>query len=86
MIAGFSNDLTPKIPRSQIIAGFSDDLTPKIARSQMIAGFSDNDTPKIARSLKIAGFLDDLTLHGLGWEHGTVKKSEYLFYVLPLWP
>jgi hypothetical protein len=38
-MAGFSDDDTTKIPRSQIIAGSLDKDTPKIPRSQIMAGF-----------------------------------------------
>ncbi len=60
-IAGFLDDLAPKVPRLSLnIAGFLDDLAPKVPRLTLnIAGFLDNLAPKIPRSLNIAGYSDD---------------------------
>jgi hypothetical protein len=53
---GFSNDFTPKIPRSWFVTGFSNDFTPKIPRSWLIhRRISDrlhSENPAVSESLR----------------------------------
>jgi hypothetical protein len=60
-MTGFSENSTPKIPRSRNIAAFSENLTPKIPRSRNPRDFWRTQLQKSCSLRKTKGFLDEST-------------------------